>query len=243
MKLHGKTALVTGGATGIGYGIAKALAAEGCRVAISGRREDALKTATAEWSGQPAMIYRACDVGDRTGVNALFDWATQQLGRIDILVNSAGTNIKNRSMAEMLPEQFDDVMNANSTGIYNCMYAVLPQMRERKDGLIINISSISGKRAFAIGGIAYVASKFAMSGLSTAVANEDGKNGIRVTTIYPGEVDTPILEKRPKPVSDEHRAAILKPEDFSDIVVAIACLPKRAHVPELILKPTHQDYQ
>ena len=243
MKLHGKTALVTGGATGIGYGIAKALAAEGCRVAISGRREDALKTATAEWSGQPAMIYRACDVGDRTGVNALFDWATQQLGRIDILVNSAGTNIKNRSMAEMLPEQFDDIMNANSTGIYNCMYAVLPQMRERKDGLIINISSISGKRAFAIGGIAYVASKFAMSGLSTAVANEDGKNGIRVTTIYPGEVDTPILEKRPKPVSDEHRAAILKPEDFSDIVVAIACLPKRAHVPELILKPTHQDYQ
>ena len=243
MKLQGKTALVTGGATGIGYGIAKAFAAEGCRVAISGRREVALKTATAEWTGQPAMIYRACDVGDRAGVNALFDWATKQLGRIDILVNSAGTNIKNRSMADMQPEQFDEVMAANSTGIYNCMYAVLPQMRERKDGLIINISSISGKRAFAIGGIAYVASKFAMSGLSAAVANEDGKNGIRVTTIYPGEVDTPILEKRPKPVSDEHRAAILKPEDFSDIVVAIACLPKRAHVPELILKPTHQDYQ
>ena len=243
MKLQGKTALVTGGATGIGYGIAKAFAAEGCRVAISGRREVALKTATAEWTGQPAMIYRACDVGDRAGVNALFDWATKQLGRIDILVNSAGTNIKNRSMAEMQPEQFDEVMAANSTGIYNCMYAVLPQMRERKDGLIINISSISGKRAFAIGGIAYVASKFAMSGLSAAVANEDGKNGIRVTTIYPGEVDTPILEKRPKPVSDEHRAAILKPEDFSDIVVAIACLPRRAHVPELILKPTHQDYQ
>lgn len=243
MKLQGKTALVTGGATGIGYGIAKAFAAEGCRVAISGRREDALKTAAAEWSGQPAMIYHACDVGDRAAVNALFDWATKQLGHIDILVNSAGTNIKNRSMAEMRPEQFDEVMAANSTGIYNCMYAVLPQMRERQDGLIINISSISGKRAFAIGGVAYVASKFAMSGLSAAVANEDGKYGIRVTTIYPGEVDTPILEKRPKPVSDEHRAAILKPEDFSDIVVAIACLPKRAHVPELILKPTHLDYQ
>ena len=103
MKLQGKTALVTGGATGIGYGIAKALAAEGCRVAISGRREDALKTATAEWSGQPPMIYRACDVADRAAVNSLFDWATKQLGRIDILVNSAGTNIKNRSMADMRP--------------------------------------------------------------------------------------------------------------------------------------------
>ena len=243
MKLQGKTAVVTGGATGIGYGIAKALAAEGCRVAIGGRREDKLKSAAAEWSGQPAMIFKTCDVGDRANVNTFFDWATQQLGHIDILVNSAGTNIKNRSMAEMRPEQFDEVMAANGTGVYNCMYAVLPQMRQRQDGLIINISSISGKRAFALGGVAYVASKFAMSGLGTAVANEDGKHGIRVTTIYPGEVDTPILEHRPKPVSDEHRAAILKPEDFSDIIVAIACLPKRAHVAELVLKPTHQDYQ
>ncbi|MBM3970861.1 MAG: SDR family oxidoreductase [Planctomycetes bacterium] len=243
MKLQGKTALVTGGATGIGYGIAKALAAEGCRVAISGRREEVLKSAAAEWTGQPAMIYRACDVADRAGVDELFDWATKQLGRIDILVNSAGTNIKNRSMAEMRPEQFDEVMAANSTGIYNCMYAVLPQMKQRQDGIIINISSISGKRAFAIGGIAYVASKFAMSGMSAAIANEVNKSGVRVTTIYPGEVDTPILEKRPKEVSAEQRALILKPEDFSDIVVAICCLPKRAHVPELILKPTHQDYQ
>src|SRR5688572_6613947 len=87
MKLQGKTALITGGATGIGYGIAKALAAEGCRVAISGRREEVLKSAAAEWSGQPAMIYRACDVGDRAAVNALFGWATKQLDHIDILVN------------------------------------------------------------------------------------------------------------------------------------------------------------
>lgn len=243
MKLSGKTAVVTGGATGIGYGIAKALASEGCRVAICGRREDALKVAAGEWSGQPAMIYRTCDVGHREDVNSFFDWANKQLEHIDILVNAAGTNIKNRLMCEMRPEQYDEVMAANGTGVYNCMYAVLPQMRERKDGLIINISSISGKRAFAIGGIAYVASKFAMSGLSIAVANEDGKNGIRVTTIYPGEVDTPILEKRPKAVSAEHRAAILKPEDFSDIVIAIACLPKHAHIPELVIKPTHQDYQ
>ena len=243
MKLQNKTALITGGATGIGYGIATALAAAGCRVAITGRREDKLQEAAAAWSGQPPMIYHTCDVGDRPGVNALFDWATKQLGQIDILVNAAGTNIKNRTMAEMRPEQWDELMSANATGVYNCMYAVLPQMRARQDGVIINISSISGKRAFALGGIAYVASKFAMSGLSTAVANEDGKNGIRVTTIYPGEVDTPILEHRPKPVSDEHRAAILKPEDFGDIVVSIAALPKRAHVPELILKPTHQDYQ
>ena len=96
MNLQNKTALVTGGATGIGYGIAKALAAAGCKVAIAGRREDKLKAAAAEWSEQPAMIYHTCDVGDRTGVKILFDWATKELGRIDILVNAAGTNIQNR---------------------------------------------------------------------------------------------------------------------------------------------------
>ena len=242
MNLQKKTALVTGGATGIGYGIAKALATAGCKVAIAGRREDTLKAAVAEWSEQPPMIYHTCDVGDRAGVNKLFDWATKELGRIDILVNSAGTNIKNRSMAEMRPEQWDELMAANATGVYNCMYAVLPQMRARKDGVIINISSVSGKRAYALGGIAYVASKFAMAGLGNAVANEDGKNGVRVTTIYPGEVNTPILEHRPNPVSNAHKAAILQPEDFGDIVVAIAALPPRAQVAEMILKPTIQEY-
>lgn len=238
MSLQGKTALVTGGGTGIGLAIAKALAEAGCKVVIAGRREDKLKEAAAGTS----LLLHTVDVGCRDSVNTLFDWTTKQLGKIDILINAAGTNIKNRTMAEMRPEQWDDLMSANATGVYNCMYAVLPQMRERRDGVIINISSISGKRAYALGGVAYVASKFAMSGLGTAVANEDGKNGIRVTTIYPGEVNTPILEHRPSPVTDAHRHAILQPEDFGDIVVSICSLPPRAHVPEMIIKPTFQDY-
>ena len=122
------------------------------------------------------------------------------------------------------------------------MYAVLPQMRERRDGLVINISSISGKRAWDLGGVAYCASKFAMAALGTAVGNEDGPNGVRVTNVYPGEVDTPILEQRPNPVSDEHRAGILQPEDMVGVLVAVACLPARAHVPELIVKPTNATF-
>jgi len=238
MSLQGKTALVTGGATGIGLAIARALAGAGCRVAIAGRREEKLREAAAG----TAFLFHPVDVACRDSVNALFAWCTQELGRIDILINAAGVNIKNRTMAAMRPEQWDDVMAANATGAYNCMYAVLLQMRERRDGLIVNISSVSGKRAYALGGVAYVASKFAIAGLSNAVANEDGKNGIRVTTIYPGEVNTPILENRPSPVSDEHRTAILQPEDFGDLIVTICSLPPRAHIPELILKPTFQEY-
>lgn len=241
MKLAGKTALVTGGATGIGQGIAYALAAEGCRVVIAGRREEALKSAVAGCkTGQ--LLCHTVDVADRESVNALVTWANQQLGRIDILVNAAGVNIKKRTMSAMDPEQWDYVMNINAAGVYHAMYAVLPQMRERKDGLVINISSTSGKRAAPLGGVAYNASKFAVAALGTAVANEERNNGVRITTIFPGEVDTPILEHRPEPVSAERRATMLLPEDVAAVVLTIATLPPRAHVPELIIKPTVQEF-
>jgi NADP-dependent 3-hydroxy acid dehydrogenase YdfG len=241
-SLSSKTALVTGGGSGIGLGTALALAREGCRVAIAGRRIDVLKAAAATWTGQPPILAHVCDVADRADVDRLFLWATQQLGRIDILVNAAGVNLKNRLMSNMTPPDWDRVLAINASGVYHTMHAVLPQMRERKDGLIVNISSISGKRAAAIGGVAYNASKFAVAALGTSVANEEAVNNIRVTTIFPGEVDTPILEHRPQPVSAERRAKMLLPEDVADLVVAIARLPPRAHVPELIVKPTGQEY-
>jgi NAD(P)-dependent dehydrogenase (short-subunit alcohol dehydrogenase family) len=242
MRLKGKNALVTGGGTGIGWGIAEALAAEGCRVAISGRREQVLREALATWKSEPQILACACDVGDRASVQRLFAWAATDLGPIHILVNSAGVNIRNRTMADMLPEQWDAVMAVNATGAYNCMYEVLPQMRERRDGLIVNISSISGIRASQLGGVAYSAAKFAMTALGTCVANEDNQYGIRVTNVFPGEVNTPILEFRPNPVSAEHKAAILQPEDVGELVVAIALLPPRAHVPDVVIKPTWQGF-
>ncbi|MDX1944970.1 MAG: SDR family oxidoreductase [Pirellulaceae bacterium] len=241
-QLTGKTALVTGGGTGIGWGTAVALAEEGCRVAIAGRRREVLKAAADSWTGQPAMLFHECDVGDRGSVERLFAWAGKELGPIDILVNSAGVNIKNRMMSNMPPDEWERVLRINATGVYHCMYAVLPQMRERKDGLIVNISSISGKRAAALGGVAYNASKFAVTALGTSVANEEIPNGIRVTNIFPGEVDTPILEHRPVAVTAERRAKMLLPEDVGLLVVAVARLPPRAHVPELIIKPTVAEY-
>jgi NADP-dependent 3-hydroxy acid dehydrogenase YdfG len=240
--LAGKTALITGGGSGIGLGAAIALAGEGCRVAISGRRQDVLKTAASAWTAQPPILFHECDVADRGSVERLFAWAANALGPIDILVQAAGVNIKNRMMSNMTPPDWDRVVAINATGVYNCMYAVLPQMRERKDGLIVNISSISGKRAAALGGVAYNASKFAMSALGISIANEEAQNNIRVTTIYPGEVDTPILEHRPSPVSAQRRATMLLPEDVAALVVAICQLPPRAHVPEIVIKPTVAEY-
>jgi NADP-dependent 3-hydroxy acid dehydrogenase YdfG len=237
-----KTALVTGGGTGIGAGIALALAKEGCRVVINGRREDKLKETAGRFSGEPRIVVHAGDVSDRAQAKKLIDWTNQQLGHIDILVNAAGINVVNRTMTALDPADWDKLMQVNATAAYNTMYYTLPQMRERKDGLIVNIVSIAGLRASPLGGVAYSASKFAMAAMGTCVALEEKDNGIRVTNIHPGEVETPILDARPVPVSKEHRARILQPEDVAAAVLMVCKLPPRAHVQDLVIKPTTQAF-
>ncbi|GAB4157622.1 MAG: SDR family NAD(P)-dependent oxidoreductase [Planctomycetaceae bacterium] len=242
MSLSGKTVLITGGGTGIGAACAIALAKEGCNVVITGRREERLKETAAQFDGDPAIKTYVCDVGDRDAVNKMFAWAAEELGDIDILINSAGVNTQKRLFAELSPDDWDKLLRINATGAYNTMHAVIPQMRERKDGLIINVASIAGLRAGLLGGVAYNASKFAMRALGLSVNNEFFEEGIRVTNIHPGEVDTPILENRPTPVTDEHRARILQPEDVAAAVVMVAKLPPRANVTELTIKPTTQSF-
>ena len=169
MRLEGKTAVITGGGTGIGQGIAQAFAAEGCRVVIAGRREEPLQAAAEAWTGAGAIQYHTMDVSCLNSVQEFFAWVAENVGQVDILVNSAGTNIPNRTIAEMNPEQWDQVMAINASGAYYTMYAILPQMRERGDGIVINISSISGIRSTALGGVAYSASKFAMAALGLSL--------------------------------------------------------------------------
>jgi NAD(P)-dependent dehydrogenase (short-subunit alcohol dehydrogenase family) len=242
MDLKDKTALVTGGGSGIGLGIARALAREGCRVAITGRNARKLEEAAARFDGRPAILARACDVADRADVERLFAWLHEQFGPLDILVTSAGINVPKRRMADLVPADWDRVLAINATGTYNCMYAALPGMRKRRAGLIVNISSIAGKRALRLAGPAYVASKFAATGLGTAVGLEERANGIRVTNIYPGEVNTPILAQRPEPVPPEKLAQMVMPEDIAACVVTIAKLPDRVLVPELVITPLYQEY-
>ena len=240
--MSSKSVLVIGGGTGIGKGIAKSFAHDDWNVAIAGRRESVLADAAADIANSQPIHTHTVDVGNRQDTTALLEWAIEKLGRVDVLVNSAGINIRNRTMADMTPEQYDQIMTINGIGPYNCMHAVLPHMRANGDGLIVNITSVAGKRATDLAGIAYCASKFAATGLGTAVGLEEGANGIRVTNVYPGEVETPLLDQRPNPVSAEHRARILQPEDIGDVILAIAKMPPRAHVPEIVIKPTLQAY-
>jgi NAD(P)-dependent dehydrogenase (short-subunit alcohol dehydrogenase family) len=241
-RLTGKNMLVTGGGSGIGLAAARLLLAEGARVAISGRNEDKLRRAAAELNAGERLIYHAADVADWTQVQRLVEEVNRRLGSIDVLVNNAGLNVKERSFRELTVENWHLLLGANLHGAFYCIRAVLPRMRQRRDGLIVNINSISGKRSNPLGGLAYNAAKFGLRALAMGLAAEEKDNGIRVCSIYPGEVNTPILEARPTPVNEERRRAMLQPEDVAAAVLFVATLPPRASVPELVITPANATY-
>jgi NAD(P)-dependent dehydrogenase (short-subunit alcohol dehydrogenase family) len=240
--LSGKSVLITGGGSGIGLAAARLFLAEGARTAIAGRDADKLRRAADSLNGGDRLIHRPTDATDPEQVRQLVEDVNRRFGRIDVLVNNAGLNIKERTLRELTPERWRRLVAGNLEGAFHCMQAVLPFMRERRDGLIINVNSISGKRANPLGGAGYIAAKFGLRGLAMGVAAEEKPNGIRVSSIYPGEVDTPILEQRPSQVTEEHRRSMLRPEDVAAAVLFIAALPANATVPELVITPSAAVY-
>ena len=238
--LKDKNALVIGGGSGMGAAVAVAMAGAGARVTIAGRRIEKLE----EVASLPDVDIqsRSVDVADRASLDALFTWFDEEMGTLDILVNAAGINVPRRSMTELSPDDWDAVLKVNLTGAYDTLRLALNRMRPRKDGLVVMINSVSGKRSNPLGGVAYNASKFGMTGLGSCVAEEERENGIRITNVFPGEVNTPILDQRPVPPSVEHRAGILQPQDIAEAVMMLARLHPRAHIPELVIKPTSQSY-
>jgi NADP-dependent 3-hydroxy acid dehydrogenase YdfG len=242
-KLTGKIALVTGGGSGIGAACAQLLLQEGARVAIAGRNQAKLDEVAEELGNPIDLISVAADVSQQMQVVLLVANVANKLGGpIDILVNNAGTNLKERAFRELTPEAWDRLMRTNLDGAFYCIHAVMPSMIARQDGVIINIVSIAGKRATPLGGVAYAASKFGMAALGLGVGAEEKDSGLRVCNIYPGEVDTPILQFRPTPVTQEHRQRMLQPEDVAEAVRFVAIQPKHVSIPELVIKPAAQMY-
>lgn len=241
-KLAGKVAVITGGGSGVGKATAALFLKEGAKVVIAGRDAAKLDAVAKELKAGDNLRTQATDVGKADQCEVLIAFATRTFGHIDILVNNAGTNLKERTLRELTPEAWDMMVAANLNGAFYCTKAVLSQMLDRKDGVIVNVVSVAGKRANPLGGAAYVAAKFGMGGLGLVLSNEEKDSGVRVSNVYPGEIDTPILAVRPTPVSEAHRATILKPEDVAEAVLFVAALPARVSIPELVIKPTAQMY-
>ncbi len=233
--------VVTGAGTGIGRAIAAGFSDAGARVALVGRRLEKLEEAAVGLPTERAQCY-PCDVADRAAVDKMAAQVAAQWGAPDIVVNNAGINTNPRAVGDVDPAAWDLTVAINLTGAFNVVRAFLPGLRQKEGGLIINVSSIAGLRAGKVAGAAYSASKHGVVALTHSLNEEEVEYGIRACAICPGEVETPILEKRPEPVSAARRAAMLQPEDLAAAALFVAALPPRACVPELIIKPTVQIY-
>lgn len=238
--LEGQVAWITGAASGIGLAGAQALAQAGAVVILSGRRADALEQAasTIRAAGGRAEV-QALDVTDAP---AVADVAARLLerheGRLDILLNSAGTNTRERFWRDLTVDGWRHVLATNLDGLLHTTLAVLPAMRARRNGLIVNVSSWAGVHHPKLTGAAYNGSKHAVVAVTETLNMEEGVNGIRACCLCPAEVSTPILDTRPQPPTAEERARMLQPEDLGRTIRFLAELPPQACVNQIVISPT-----
>jgi NADP-dependent 3-hydroxy acid dehydrogenase YdfG len=215
-------------------------------VVLLGRTAAKLEAVKAEVekAGGTAVV-APCDVTDRNQVLQTIRTVLASVGALDILVCNAGINVPKRSLRSLDPADWDRVLATNLTGAFNLVHAVLPAMRDRGSGLVVQIASISAMRASTISGAAYSVSKFGQAALGICIGREERGRNIRSTVIYPGEADTGFLDARaarPGGGDNMRRQALLQPKDIAAVVRFVAELPPRAHIPELVIKPSVDDF-
>jgi NADP-dependent 3-hydroxy acid dehydrogenase YdfG len=238
--LAGKVAWVTGAGSGIGQAGALALAEDGALVVASGRRRDALEeTAKRVASAGGKAEIELLDVADAKAVEAAAAGILKRNGRVDILVNSAGLNVTKRHWDNVDADGWDTVIGIDLDGAFYATRAVLGAMRAQGGGLVINVSSWAGRYDSFLTGPAYNAAKHGLVAMTAHLNMAEGKNGIRACVICPGEVNTPILDKRPIPVPPEVRAKMLQPADMGETIRFLARLPPHVCISELVIAPTN----
>ena len=233
-----KTSIVTGAGSGVGQAIAIALAKQGWRVALIGRRAETL-TQTIKLAGSLAkqLLPCPCDIADAAAVQEMAGRVLAEFKEVDVLVNSAATNAPRRLLEVLSLDDYHAMINTNLNGAFYCVQAFLPQMRARRSGTIVNIVSDAGKQASPKSGPAYVMSKFGLAGLTQSINAEERANGIRACAIFPGDIDTPLLDKRPQPPNAEARKKMLHSEDVAECALLAINLPDRAMVEEIVIRP------
>lgn len=237
--LKATVAWVTGAGSGIGEAAAVALARSGAIVVLTGRRVEPLAAVAAQITamGGTARVEPGDLMKPETAAR-IVTAITVALGRLDIVVNNAGLNIGERSWKQLNPEGVDVLIQGNLSSAFYCVTAALPIMREQGDGLFIHTSSMAGRFVSPLSGPGYTASKHGVVAMSHSINMEECVNGIRSTVVCPGEVATPILDKRPVPVSAEDRAKMVQSRDVGDLILYVAKLPAHVCINEVLITPT-----
>lgn len=233
-----KTAVITGAGSGVGQAVAVKFVNEGWNVALIGRREEALQETLAKCGGDANRVLLCPgDVGVLEDVERIAKTVLAKFPTVDCLVNSAGTNIPKRKLEVLSAEDYQKVIAANLNGSFYTVQAFLPAMRKQNEGTIVNIVSDAGKQANPKAGAAYICSKFGQNGLTQAINLEEWEHGIRACSIFPGDINTPLLDRRPVPPPAEARKRMLQPDDLAACVWLVASLPKFVGIEEILVRP------
>jgi NADP-dependent 3-hydroxy acid dehydrogenase YdfG len=222
----------------MGKATALALGRAGARVVIAARNADALagvRDAIAREGGIVSAV--PTDVTDPAAARRLIVEALAAHGQVDTLVNTVGANLKRRTLDELTAESWAGMLATNLTAAFNLTQAIVPHFRARGGGLLIHIASSAARKPDR-SGVAYQAAKAGVAALAHGTMEEEREHGIRVSVVYPGLTDTPLVLQRPTPTPPEVLARALQPEDVAAACLFIMRLPARAHVPELVLYPS-----
>lgn len=234
---------IVGASSGIGRALALRCGQRGDALVLTARRAELLGELAAELAAgrRDSPDRTECLTSDVRAASAgrdMVNAAISRFGRIDVIVYAAGWNVPRRSIYEATAESWRSILETNLTGAFGVTSAAVPVMKAQGGGLLVYVSSSGAKRPDQ-SGAAYQASKAGMAALAHATMEECRADNIRTTVIYPGLTDTPFVEHRPKPLSEQARRNALQPADVVDACMFVMGLPDRAHVPELLLYPAH----
>ena len=239
MGLEGKVCIVTGGGSGIGKGAALMMAKQGAKIVAVGRTASKVEAVREEIASQggEALAF-GIDVSDHEAVHGMAKEVLQAFGQVDVLINNAGHSSRHRRTLTTPPDEIRSVIDSNLVGSIYCTQAVLPSMLEARDGLIINVASLAGINTSYLGGMIYSAVKAGVIHFTKFLNFELTNTGVRASVFIPGEVDTPIMEKRPvRPTADD-RTTMSGIDECAESLALIAGLPGRSTIAELIIRPT-----
>ncbi len=238
-SIEGKIAWVTGGGTGIGRAGAMALAKAGAKVILSGRRVAQLEAVASRIADAGGSVeIEVLDIVDSNAVDAAVGRIFEKHDRLDFLINSAGLNLPNRRWRDITNEAWKTIIDVDLNGAFNVSHAALKVMREQRDGLIVNVSSMASQRVGGVSGIAYTSAKTALNAMSESINHENCHLGIRACALCPGEVATEILDLRPAPPNAEERARMVQEEDVGATILFIAQMPPHVCLNEIHITPT-----
>ena len=234
-----RIAWVTGAGTGIGEATAIGLAQDGYTIILTGRRREPLEDVAARIRAEGGQAHvQPADLGKAGDVQRVVDVIQKEFGRLDLLVNNAGLNIVERDWKRISPEGIETLISGNLVSAFLVARAVLPMMRAQGGGQLIHTASMAGRFVSPMSGPGYTATKHAVVAMSPSLNMEECGNGIRSTAVCPGEVNTPILDKRPNKLTPEQRAEMVQPEDCANLIRYIAAQPPHVCINEVLITPT-----